>query len=191
MQKSNSIVVLISGNGSNLQAIIDAINAGKLDAKIEAVISNKALAFGLERAKKAGIPVHVLENRAFPDRKLFETELEKIIRYYQPKLIILAGFMHILGAHFIHSFKEQILNIHPSLLPKYPGLNTHECVLECGDKEHGCSVHIVTEDVDAGPILAQAKLKVKPADTAETLDQRVKSLEHELYPKVIQQQLSS
>lgn len=181
------IIVLISGNGSNLQAIIDAIVAKKLSAHISAVISNRADAFGLERAKKANIPTHVLINKDFKNNDEYDRALQQCIDQYQPQLIVLAGFMRILGKDFVKHYYGKIINIHPSLLPKYTGLNTHQRVLDAGEKEHGVTIHFVTEDLDSGPIIAQTKLTVEPTDTAEILKQKVHQLEHALYPKVIQQ----
>lgn len=180
------IVVLISGNGSNLQAIIDAI-AVDLPAKICAVISNKVDAYGLERAKQANIPTKVIIRKDFPNRDAYEHALQQNIDQYEPRLIVLAGFMHILGERFVAAYPNRIINIHPSLLPKYPGLNTHAQVLANGDKEHGVTIHFVTPEVDAGPIIAQAKLAVLPDDTVESLQQRIHQLEHKLYPAVIRQ----
>ncbi|MDF3054867.1 MAG: phosphoribosylglycinamide formyltransferase [Gammaproteobacteria bacterium] len=158
------IAVLISGNGSNLQAMIDAIDAGTLPAKVVVVISNKADAYGLDRAKKANIPTEVISHSDYD---------------------VLAGFMRILTSTFVEHFKNRILNIHPSLLPKYPGLHTHKQVLAAGDLTHGATVHIVTSELDAGPILGQMQCNVAPNDTAETLKQKVQQLEYQLYPEVI------
>lgn len=170
-----TIAVLISGNGTNLQAIIDAIQNGA-PLKILTVISNNEKALGLKRAEKADIPTHVIKE---------ELELQSCIDQYQPQFIVLAGFMKILSPAFIRHYPQKIINIHPSLLPKYPGLHTHQQVIDHHDKEHGCTVHFVTEIVDGGPIIAQSKLTVDPNDTAETLRQRVQQLEHTLYPRVL------
>ncbi len=178
------LVVLISGNGSNLQAIIDAIDNG-MPAKIRAVVSNQEDAYGLERAEKADIATFVLTHDDYPERRDYDRALAAIIDTYAPKLIILAGFMRILSQPFVHHYQGQILNIHPSLLPKHPGLNTHQRVLELGETEHGTTVHIVTEELDSGPTLAQAKISVTTADTIESLKARVQKLEHQLYPQVI------
>lgn len=186
MSNKLSLVILISGNGSNLQAIIDAISNQQLDAEIRAVISNRADAYGLERAKKANIPVQVLLSSATLDKKSYDVELQKIIDRYRPTLIILAGFMRILTPEFVRHFFGKIINIHPSLLPKYPGLHTHEKVIQAGDKEHGVTVHWVTEDLDAGPVIAQVKIAVDPSDTSETLKAKIHQEEHKLYPQVIQ-----
>ena len=180
------LVVLISGNGSNLQAIINAIQQDQLDAKIVLVVSNKAAAFGLERAHKANIATKILPDKDYPTREAYDIALKEIIEHYKPDLIILAGFMRILSASLVRHFKDKIINIHPSLLPKYKGLNTHQRVLEAGDKIHGVTVHYVTDELDGGPIIAQASLEVAATDTAEELKVKIHQLEHELYPKVIQ-----
>ena len=179
------LVVLISGNGSNLQAIIDEIENNNLPAQIVAVISNKPDAYGLERAKKAGIVQHVLSHRDFDDREQYDHQLKNIIDEYQPDLIILAGFMRILSNEFVEHYLHKMMNIHPSLLPKYKGLNTHQRALDAGDKEHGCSVHFVTPELDDGPVILQATVPVKDDDTAETLAARVYEQEHRIYPEAI------
>lgn len=181
-----NVVVLISGNGSNLQAMIDAIQAGKVNAKIACVISNQADAYGLERARAAHIPTAVLSHKDFPDREHYDNALTALIDEYQPDLIALAGFMRILGSTIVDHFKHRMINLHPSLLPKYRGLHTHEKVIANGDKEHGCSIHFVTSELDGGPVIKQAKLTVADDDTADSLKQRVHQLEHQLYPEVIQ-----
>ena len=179
------LVVLISGNGSNLQAIIDNIANQNLPAQIVAVISNKADAYGLERAKKAGIEQHVLSHKGFSDRQQYDLALKNLIDGYQPDLIILAGFMRILSNEFVEHYLHKMMNIHPSLLPKYKGLNTHQRVIDAGDKEHGCSVHFVTPELDDGPVILQAKVKIEDNDTAETLAERVHEQEHLIYPEAI------
>lgn len=179
------LVVLISGNGSNLQAIIDNIANKNLPAQIVAVISNKADAYGLERAKKAGIPQHVLSHKDFTDRQQYDLALKNLIDTYQPNLIILAGFMRILSNEFVEHYLHKMMNIHPSLLPKHKGLNTHQRAIDAGDEEHGCSVHFVTPELDDGPVILQAKVKIKDDDTAETLAERVHKQEHIIYPKAI------
>lgn len=180
------MVVLISGNGSNLQAMIDAIKVGDLGAKICAVISNQASAHGLIRAQDAGIPTYVLSHAAYSDRDSYDRALMQVIEPYQPKLVILAGYMRILSDEFVNHYKERLLNIHPSLLPKYKGLNTHQRALDAGDKVHGASVHFVTSDLDAGPVVIQAKVPILPDDDAATLAKRVHSEEHIIYPLAIQ-----
>ena len=189
-----SLVVLISGNGSNLQALIDHIESGYLKATIRCVISNRKDAYGLNRAQEADIPTKVIDNKDFPDRKSYDQALAKEINYYQPDLIILAGFMRILSPEFVHIFSGRMLNIHPSLLPNYKGLNTHQRVLEDAiakdngfkNAEHGCSIHFVSEDLDGGPIIAQSRVKIKSTDTTKTLAERVQQEEHRLYPFCIQ-----
>lgn len=179
------LVVLISGNGSNLQAIIDEIKNNNLPAQIVAVISNKADAYGLERAKKAGIEQQVLSYNDFDDREQYDLQLKNIIDAYQPDLIILAGFMRILSNDFVQYFSHKMMNIHPSLLPKYKGLNTHQRALDAGDKEHGCSVHFVTPELDDGPVILQATVPVKKDDTEESLAARVHEQEYRIYPEAI------
>lgn len=182
-----AIAILISGKGSNLLAIIKAIEAKQLNANILCVISNKSNALGLEHAKRSHIITHVLEAEKNEPREIYDQRLIKILDKYTLDYVILAGFMRILGHKFIQHYNNRILNIHPSLLPHYPGLNTHERVLLAGEKEHGCTVHCVTEEVDAGPILGQARLAIEPGETPEHLQQRVHRLEHNLYPRVLQQ----
>jgi phosphoribosylglycinamide formyltransferase-1 len=179
------IVVLISGNGTNLQAIIDAIAKG-LPAKICAVISNKPGAYGLQRAAQANIPHSVLSPNNFSSAYDYELALQKQVDRYHPDLIVLAGFMRVLSATTLHHWgTNRIINIHPSLLPKYRGLNTHQRVLDAKEKQHGVSVHFVTEDLDGGPVIAQMSLDILPEDTAQTLATRIQTLEHTLYPMVI------
>lgn len=180
------LIVLISGSGSNLQALIDAIESEKLTAKIQAVISDNPNAYGLERAKKHNIPTKIISKNDYPNQALFESSLSDYLDDHQLDLIILAGFMRILSKAFVERYKNKILNIHPSLLPKYPGLHTHQQVLKNGDSTHGCSVHIVTADLDAGPILAQAQCAVKQGDNQEKLKEKIHVLEHQLYTTVIQ-----
>ena len=175
------VVVLISGSGSNLQALIDSQHEGN-PARIRAVIANRADAFGLTRAKGAGIPTAVLDHKAFDGREAFDAALMELIDAHAPDLVILAGFMRILTPAFIDRFEGRMINIHPSLLPKYPGLHTHARALEAGDAEHGCSVHFVTEELDGGPVVLQAALQVKPGDDIESLTQRVHVAEHQIYP---------
>jgi len=183
-QHSYPIIVLISGNGTNLQAIIDAIDKG-LPAQIRAVISNRDDAYGLERARLANIPTEVLPYKGFKDRVDYDLALEKLIDKYQPKLVVMAGFMRIIGPELVKHLRGRLINIHPSLLPKYRGLDTHQRVLAAGDKEHGVSIHFVTDDLDGGPIIAQAKIEIAPDDTPETLEAKIHKQEHILYPEVI------
>jgi len=177
------IVVLISGSGTNLQALID--NSIASNYKISAVISNNPDAHGLQRAERDGIPVQVINHRDFDSREEFDLALSKAIDEIAPDLIVLAGFMRILGKEFVKHFSGRILNIHPSLLPKYPGINTHQRALDAGDKEHGVSVHFVTEALDGGPVIAQDKVAVLKDDTVQDLEKRVLEKEHLIYPKVV------
>ena len=179
------VVVLISGGGSNLQSLIDAVNAGKMPACIVAVISNKADAFGLQRASQAGIATEVLDHRAFDSREAFDQALQARIDSYVPDLVVLAGFMRILTPDFVRHYTGRMLNIHPSLLPLYKGIHTHQRALDDKAKEHGVSVHFVTAELDGGPVVMQAKVPVLPSDTAETLAQRVLTQEHIIYPRVV------
>ena len=179
-----SFAVLISGNGSNLQALIDAIEKEKIPGKICCVLSNKQNALGLEKAKKKEIPIEVINNEDFQTREDFDDEMVKVLSTYNPNLIVLAGFMRILSPVFVSAFTGKILNIHPSLLPKYPGLNTHERVLESSDKIHGITVHFVDESLDGGPICAQSSMEITTS-SVEELEEEIHKLEHELYPKVV------
>ena len=179
------LVVLISGSGSNLQAIIDACARGEIKAEIAAVISNKADAYGLERAKNAGIQTRVLSHKDFDSREAYDAELMDIIESFEPNLVVLAGFMRILTPSLVQKFKGKMLNIHPSLLPKYQGLNTHQRAIDAKDEVHGVSVHFVTEELDGGPVVLQAKVPVLENDTADTLAQRVHQQEHIIYPLVV------
>lgn len=176
---------MISGSGSNLQALIDACESGLIDGRISAVISNKADAYGLIRAENANIPTHTLSHKSFANREDYDTELAKLIESHQPDLVVLAGFMRILTAGFVQKFVGKMLNIHPSLLPKYQGLNTHQRALDSGDKEHGVSVHFVTEELDGGPVVCQASISITADDTADTLAQRIHNKEHIIYPLVV------
>jgi len=179
------IVVLISGGGSNLQSIIDNIQTDKLNAEIVAVISNRADAFGLKRAEKANIDNHVLDHTVFGSRESFDESLAQIIDSYEPDLIVLAGFMRILSNEFVEHFQGKLINIHPSLLPKYKGLNTHQRALDSGDEEHGASVHFVIPELDAGTVIIQGVVPVEADDTASELQDRVHKIEHQIYPRAI------
>lgn len=180
-----NIVVLISGNGSNLQAIIDACEQKRINGTIRAVFSNKAEAFGLVRARDAGIPAHALAASQFASREAFDRELMQEIDAYAPDVVVLAGYMRILSADFVAHYQGRLLNIHPSLLPKYPGLHTHRQALENGDAEHGTSVHFVTEKLDGGPVILQAKVPVFDGDDEEEITARVQVQEHAIYPLVV------
>lgn len=180
------IVVLISGSGTNLQAIIDQSHRTGVPAEVVAVISNRADAYGLKRAEQAGIPTEVIRPRDYASREDYDMALQERIDYYQPGLIVLAGFMRILSDDFVRHYLGRMINIHPSLLPRYKGLNTHERVLEAGDAEHGCSVHYVTPELDDGPVILQASVPIEPDDTPESLAQKVHVQEHKIYPQVIE-----
>lgn len=178
-----SILVLISGNGSNLQALMDHSAEGAY--RVCAVISNKADAFGLQRASKTGIPTRVIDHRDYADRLSFDKRLIEEIDSFDPELIVLAGFMRILSAEFVQHYAGKIMNIHPSLLPAYRGTHTHERVLEAGEKEHGVSVHFVTEELDGGPVVLQASVRINDDDTPTSLAARVFQQEHRIYPKAV------
>lgn len=182
MSATCNVVVLISGSGSNLQALIDSLAVAPSSAVIRAVVSNRADAYGLERARKAGIETRFLDHKAYADRESFDAALIHAIDGFSPDLVLLAGFMRILSPGFVRHYHGRLLNIHPSLLPKYKGLHTHQRALEAGDAEHGCSVHFVTEELDGGPLVVQAPIPVQSDDTPETLAQRVHVQEHLIYP---------
>ena len=179
------LVVLISGSGSNLQSIIDACASSQINAEIKAVISNKADAFGLKRAQRDNIPTHVLDHSLFGNRQSFDRALKKLIDGYQPELVVLAGFMRILTEEFVNHYLGRMLNIHPSLLPNFQGLNTHKRACESGIKEHGVSVHFVTPELDGGPVVNRAIIEVASSDTPESLGKRVLEEEHRIYPEAI------
>jgi phosphoribosylglycinamide formyltransferase 1 len=180
------IVVLVSGRGSNLQALIEAQRRGQLDGgHIRAVVSNRPDAFALQRARRNGIAIEIVDHRAFVDRDTFDRELLARVEAHHPELIVLAGFMRLLTPFFIDRFKGRILNIHPSLLPEFRGLHTHERALEAGVKQHGCSVQFVNEDLDTGPVIIQAKVALHPDDDASRLAARVLRCEHKIYPLAV------
>lgn len=179
------VVVLISGAGSNLQALIDGQLAGDLPFDIRAVVSNRVDAFGLARAERAGIATRVLNHRDFPNRQLYDAELGTLIDGFAPGLVVLAGFMRILSPKFVARFRGRLFNIHPSLLPKFPGLHTHQRAIEAGESVHGATVHFVTEELDGGPGLIQARVPVLPGDDAATLAARVLRKEHLIYPLAV------
>ncbi|WP_299181792.1 phosphoribosylglycinamide formyltransferase [uncultured Neptuniibacter sp.] len=183
---SKRIVVLISGSGSNLQAIMDAVDAGQISGQIEAVLSNKADAYGLERARRSDIPALVLNHKDFESRELFDLAMIEKIDQYKPDLIVLAGFMRILSAHFVRHYRGRMINIHPSLLPKYKGLHTHQRAIDAGDLEHGCTVHFVTEELDGGPLAVQGKVSIDPDDSAESLQGKIHKIEHKIYPLAVE-----
>jgi phosphoribosylglycinamide formyltransferase-1 len=179
------LVVLISGRGSNLRSIIEATRSGAVAARIAAVISDKPEALGLDHARAAGIPPIVVNRRDYPDRSAFEKALRAAIDASGADLIVLAGFMRILGAEFVRAYQGRMINIHPSLLPAFPGLDTHRRALEAKVAEHGASVHLVTSEVDGGPVILQARVPVLPGDDPDTLAARVLAEEHRIYPLVI------
>ena len=184
-QSKCPIVVLISGSGSNLQAIIDAQEQANYPAHISAVISNIAGVKGLERAERAAIPTHVISHQDFNDRESYDREISSVIDQYDPCLVILAGFMRILSDWFVERYAGKLLNIHPSLLPKYKGLNTHQKAIDAGDVVHGATVHFVTPELDGGPLILQATVPVLADDSAATLAARVLEKEHIIYPLAI------
>jgi phosphoribosylglycinamide formyltransferase-1 len=175
--------ILISGSGTNLQAFIDAVQIGDLDLDLSVVFSNNPKAYGLERAEQAGIPTACIQHADFPDRESFDQAVIAELDRFEPDLLILAGFMRILSKSFVLHYAGKILNIHPALLPLYPGLNTHQRVLDSGDEWHGSTVHFVTEELDGGPRILQGRLAVNPGETAEELEKRVQTLEHQIYPQ--------
>ena len=177
-----SIVVLISGSGSNLQAIIDGVEAGTISGQVTAVISNKSDVKGLERATKHGIANYVLDHTEHTDRESYDQALKALIDQHNPTLIILAGFMRILTESFVQHYEGRMLNIHPSLLPKFKGLHTHKRAIEAQESEHGCSVHFVTPELDGGPIIGQRKVTIDATDTEDSLASKVQKEEHFLYP---------
>ena len=185
MSKKLSLAVLLSGNGTNFQAIIDSIEKGQLKAAIKIVISNNKDAFGLQRAKKHNIKILCIDHRDFEDRESYDLRLMETLEQESVDYIVLAGFMRILGPNFIRNFPKKIINIHPSLLPKYPGLNTHKKVLENKDKEHGVTVHLVDEGLDSGPIIGFIKVKVEDGEKESNLENRIHKLEHYIYPKIL------
>jgi len=176
------VVVLISGNGSNLQAMLDLADK---PYEITAVLSNKPGVYGLERASMANVRTHVVPHTEYPDRESFDRAMIEVIDQYQPDLIVLAGFMRILSSAFVQHYQGRLINIHPSLLPKYKGTKTHQRALEAGDREHGVSVHFVTEELDGGPVVRQAVVDILPEDDADTLAARVAKEEHKIYPEVV------
>tara|TARA_B100000575_G_C23137982_1_gene661573 strand:+ start:1580 stop:2221 length:642 start_codon:yes stop_codon:yes gene_type:complete len=182
------IVVFISGSGTNLQAIIDACESNYIsNGLISLVISNNPNAYGLVRAEKFNIPTKIINNKEFKTRKDFDGEIKKILNEINPDLVVLAGFMLVLGKDLVKSFYGKIINIHPSLLPLYPGLNTHQKVIQNNDLSHGVTVHYVSEELDAGPIIIQGSIKVDDSDVIENLIDRIHKVEHLIYPKIIKE----
>jgi phosphoribosylglycinamide formyltransferase 1 len=182
-----NIVILISGRGSNMEAVVRAAQAEQWPARIAAVISNRADAGGLQFAAQHGIATAVVSNKDYPSREAFDAALQAEIDRFEPDLVVLAGFMRILTPGFVEHYEGRMLNIHPSLLPLFPGLHTHEQVLEAGVKEHGATVHFVTAQLDHGPMVGQAVVPVLEGDTPQTLAARVLVQEHQLYPRAIRQ----
>jgi phosphoribosylglycinamide formyltransferase 1 len=183
--KKMQVVVLISGSGSNLQALIDGVASGDLPIDIAAVISNRPDVLGLTRASDAGIPTQMLDHKSFSSREAFDFELMRIIDTYQPELIVLAGFMRILTPEFTQHYLGRMLNIHPSLLPKFQGLHTHQRALDANESHHGVTVHFVTAELDGGPAAVQAIVPILPNDDAGTLAKRVQQQEHVIYPLAV------
>lgn len=173
-----------------MRSIIEAANQGQLNVDIAAVVSNRPNAAGLEYAQQAGIDTQVIDHKQFDSRESFDTAMAEVVDSYEPDFVILAGFMRILTADFVAHFSGRLLNIHPSLLPKFKGLHTHERAIEAGETEHGASVHFVTAELDDGPVILQAKVPVLPGDDADTLAARVLEQEHLLYPAAIQKLVS-
>lgn len=185
MRAMKSIVILISGRGSNMQAIMRAAAAEKWSARIAAVISNRSQAAGLQVAAEADIPVVVVDHQGYTDREAFDAALAAAIDLFEPDLVLLAGFLRILTAGFVEHYRGRMLNIHPSLLPSFPGLATHKQALAAGVSEHGATVHFVTPDLDHGPIVEQASVQVRSDDTEATLAVRVLEQEHIIYPRAV------
>ena len=179
------LVVLISGRGSNLQAILDQAVSGELPVEVATVVSNRPGVHGLERARQAGVPALELDHKNFADRPEFEAALIETIDRRQPDLVVLAGFMRVLTAGFTEHYRGRLLNIHPSLLPKFRGLHTHERAIAAGETEHGASIHFVTAELDGGPVIVQARVPVLPGDDSDALAARVLEQEHRLYPLAI------
>jgi len=190
VEKKASLVVLISGSGSNLLAIIDAIKNKQLNAEIKTVISNQVTAKGLDHAIRENITTHVVDHKQYPTREMFDQAMIKIIDPLKPDLVVLAGFMRILSKNFIEKYQHRLINIHPSLLPKYKGLNTHQLAIDNNDEVHGASVHYVNFELDSGPVVIQAEVPVLATDNAEALAARVLHEEHKIYPMAIQMHIN-
>jgi phosphoribosylglycinamide formyltransferase-1 len=181
-----SLGVLISGSGTNLQAIIDAIERGEISAAIRVVISNRSDAYGLSRARSHGLPMTVISHKDFSTREAFEAEVIKTLQHHQVELVVLAGFMRLLSPFFVRAFPQRIMNIHPSLLPAFPGTHAQRQAVERGVRIAGATVHFVDEEMDHGPIIVQAAVPVYPDDTEESLSTRILAQEHRIYPRAIQ-----
>jgi phosphoribosylglycinamide formyltransferase-1 len=185
------LVILISGRGSNMKSIVEAVNNGELNAEVSAVISNRPDAAGLAFADQQGVATQTLDHKQFDSREAFDSKLAETIDSYQPDYVILAGFMRILTAEFVEHYANRLINIHPSLLPKFKGLDTHQRAIDAGETEHGASVHFVTAELDDGPVILQARVPVLEDDTAESLAHRVLEQEHQLYPAAINKLVNS
>lgn len=185
MTRMPGVVALVSGRGSNLQALLDARTRGELPVEFTAVISNQPNAPALARATAAGVPTHVIDHRDHPDRESFDTALMDIVDRRQPDLVVLAGFMRIFTDEFIGRYRDRMLNIHPSLLPAFRGLHTHQRAIDAGAEEHGATVHFVTPELDGGPAVIQARVPVHPDDNAAALSERVLAREHRIYPLAV------
>jgi len=175
--------IMISGSGTNLQAFIDAVAAGELDLDLCVVFSNKPDAYGLKRAEEAGIPTACIRHGDYPNRESFDLAVIEELDRFEPALLILAGFMRILSPAFVKHYEGRILNIHPALLPKFPGLDTHQRALDAGEEWHGSTVHFVTEELDGGPRILQGRLRVDATESADELQTRVQAIEHRIYPE--------
>lgn len=184
-QQKKRIVILISGSGSNMVNLVEHCQAGKINADVVAVIANKADAAGLAKAEKLGVATECVPHQGYESREAYDQVLVERVQSYQPDLVILAGFMRILTPIFVRAFADRTLNIHPSLLPKYKGMHTHQRALEAGDDEHGVSVHFVTEELDGGPVILQAKVPIFAGDEVEDLQERVHEQEYRIYPLVV------
>ena len=183
--EAKRLVILVSGGGSNLQSLIDGCASGEINATVSAVISNNPDAGGLERAANAGIPNLAIDHTAFDSREAFDQALSELIDSFSPDLVILAGFMRILTAQFVDHYLGRMMNIHPSLLPAYPGLHTHRRAIEAGDKMAGATVHFVTPELDGGPSIIQAQVEIEPDENEGSLATRVLSFEHKIYPQAV------
>ncbi|MCK9503446.1 MAG: phosphoribosylglycinamide formyltransferase [Porticoccaceae bacterium] len=179
------LVILISGRGSNMSSLLEAAKNREINGEVVAVISNKASATGLDVAREAGIAAAVVDHKAYQSREDFDAALLAVVASYQPDLVILAGFMRILTPVFVRPLRGKLINIHPSLLPKYPGLHTHERAIAAGDREAGATAHFVTEELDGGPAIIQARVPILPEDTPETLAARVLEQEHKIYTEAV------
>ena len=179
------IVILISGRGSNMQSLLAASREGLLGGDVALVVSNRPAAGGLDSAREAGIDTALIDHKLYPERAQFDRELAAVVGSVQPDLVVLAGFMRILTPHFVDAFRDRLVNIHPSLLPLYPGLHTHQRAIDQGDSHGGATVHYVTGELDGGPAIIQARVPIEPNDTADSLAARVLITEHQIYPVAV------